>query len=111
MNAVTTLEITERNLPRDIEVIRVEANLGAEIRGLNLAAPLTDETRELIRALLWEHQVLFFRDTGIDDAQQAQLGLIFGEPEVDSIAKRRGATPQTIAPMNTGPYSNAYYGT
>jgi taurine dioxygenase len=111
MNAVTTTLHAKPSTSHDIEIVPVEANLGVEIRGLDLTAPLTDEVRDLIRSLLWEHQVLFFRDTGIDDARQAEIGLIFGEPEVDSIAKRRGATPQTIAPMNTGPFSNSYYGT
>ena len=95
----------------DIEVIRVEANLGAEVRGLDLTAPLTEVTKDLIRSLLWEHQVLFFRDTGLDDAQQAEIGRIFGEPQADSIQKRRGVTDEEIIPFNTGPYSNSYYGT
>lgn len=93
------------------EVRRVEANLGAEIRGLDLNAPITDDLADLIRSLLWEHQVLFFRDTGIDDAKQAEIGRIFGPPVADSIAKRRGVKDEDIVPFNTGPYSNGYYGT
>lgn len=112
MNAVTqTLQIAEAHSSGEIEVIRVEANLGAEIRDLDLTAPLTADVADLLRSLLWEHHVLFFRDTGIDDAKQAEIGLIFGEPVADSIAKRRGVKDGDILPMNTGPYSNAYYGT
>jgi taurine dioxygenase len=111
MNAVTTLQRASARNAEDIEVIRVEANLGAEVRGLDLTAPITDEVADLLRRLLWEHQVLFFRDTGIDNEQQAAIGRVFGPPVADSISKRRGVKDGDILPMNTGPYSNAYYGT
>jgi len=112
MNAITqTLRIAKSQAPGDILVTRSEANLGALITGLYFSAPLSDEVATLLRALLWENQVLFFRDTGIDDAKQAEIGRIFGEPQADSIAKRRGVTDNDILPMNTGPYSDAYYGT
>jgi alpha-ketoglutarate-dependent taurine dioxygenase len=112
MNAVTdTTAIAERINSRDFEIVRIEANLGAEVRGLDLTAPLTDEVSDLIRSLLWEHQVLFFRDTGIDDDQQAAIGRIFGPPVADSIQKRRGARDEDIIPFNTGPYASGYYGT
>jgi taurine dioxygenase len=111
MNAITTLPRSyERNVGA-IEIIRLEANLGAEVRGLNLAAPITEETADLLRRLLWEHQVLLFRDTGIDNDRQADLGRVFGPPVADSISKRRGVKDGDILPMNTGPYANAYYGT
>ncbi len=113
MNAVTSFKIADPQsaTASDIEVVRIEANLGAEIRGLDLAGPITEEVAELLRNLLWEHQVLFFRDAGIDNEQQAEIGRVFGPPVADSISKRRGIKDGDILPMNTGPYSNAYYGT
>lgn len=118
MNAITNISRPARPLipgqhqsEAEIEIERVEANLGAEIHGLDLNQPLTDQVADLIRNLLWEHQVLFFRDTGIDDRTQAQIARLFGEPEVDSVAKQRGVTPEQIVPFNTGPFSNGYYGT
>lgn len=112
MNAIAPAsQLAERNLFDTIEIVRVEANLGAEIRGFDLAAPLTGEAADLLRALLWEHQVLFFRDTGIDDEKQAEIGRIFGPPVADSIARRRGVRDDDVLPMNTGPYANSYYGT
>jgi alpha-ketoglutarate-dependent taurine dioxygenase len=110
MNALTVLKLPEPDTT-EVEVLRVEANLGAEVRGLDLAAPITDAVAGLLRDLIWEHQVLFFRDTGIDNTQQAAIGRVFGPPVADSIAQRRGVKPDDILPMNTGPYSNAYYGT
>lgn len=112
MNAVTnTLRAVEAFDGNGIAVIRAEANVGALVTGLDLAAPLTDETADLLRTLLWEHQVLFFRDSGIDNAQQADIVRAFGALDVDSIVKRSGGTADEIKPMETGPYANAYYGT
>ena len=111
MNAVTTIQIPREPSLAAVEVRRVEANLGAEVRGLDLTAPITPEVSDLLRRLLWEHQVLFFRDTGIDNAQQAAIGRVFGPPVADSIAKRQGVKDDDIRPMDTGPYSNSYYGT
>ena len=95
----------------EIEVVRVEANLGAEVAGLDLSKPLSAGLADLLRSLLWEHQVLFFRDTGLDNARQREIARLFGEIDVDSIAKRRGATADEVTPMNTGPWAKAYYGT
>ena len=112
MNAVTNaLPVADRAVSQAFDVLRIEANLGAEVRGLDLGGPITDELADLLRNLLWEHQVLFFRDTGIDDAKQAEIGRIFGPPVADSISKRRGVKDGDIIPFNTGPYSNGYYGT
>lgn len=112
MNAISIIaRVAENTDISQVEVIRSEANLGAEVRGLDLTSPITDDVADLIRNLLWEHQVLFFRDTGIDNAKQAEIGLIFGPPVADSIAKRSGVKDGDIRPMNTGPYANAYYGT
>lgn len=111
MNAIANTLVAERPVSDSFEVVRVEANLGAEVRGLDLTGPITDELADLIRGLLWEHQVLFFRDTGIDDAKQAEIAGIFGPPVADSILKRRGVKDEDIIPFNSGPYSNSYYGT
>ena len=114
MSAIHPLSHVNRShLPLGIEVTRLEANLGAEISGLDLnqAGPLASQVGEQLRALLWEHQVLILRDTFIDDARQAEIARLFGEPQADSIAKRRGVTDEQIIPFDTGPYSKGYYGT
>jgi taurine dioxygenase len=112
MNAVTkTSHFAQAPGSPEIQVIRLEANLGAEVSGLDLAGPLAADTADLLRSLLWRHQVLFFRDAGLDNAAQAALARLFGEIDVDSIARRRGATAEDIVPMNTGPWAKAYYGT
>lgn len=112
MNAITRIShFTAAPGAHDVEVVRLEANLGAEVSGLDLAAPLTPQVADLLRELLWEHQVLFFRDTGVDNARQTEIARLFGDIDVDSIAKRKGVTADDVLPMNTGPWANSYYGT
>lgn len=52
--------------------------LGAEVSGLDLSAVPTAERDQLIRSLLNEHQVIFFRDQDINPAQQKALAEVFG---------------------------------
>lgn len=52
--------------------------LGAELHGVDLTAPLTNNVLEEIRRLLVEHQVIFFRDQDISHAQQKRLAESFG---------------------------------
>ena len=52
--------------------------LGAEITGIDLSQALTEDTLAQIRALLIEHEVIFFRDQDISPAQQKALALSFG---------------------------------
>jgi taurine dioxygenase len=61
-----------------MQVHRVAGALGAEIHGVNFAEPLTDALAAELRALLNEHEVLFFRDQVIEPAQQRDLARIFG---------------------------------
>ena len=49
--------------------------LGAEIHGIDLSDTLDSETLLAIRALLLEHEVIFFRDQDITPAQQETLAL------------------------------------
>lgn len=80
--------MTKQTAPSTFRLLPATAALGAEVRGLDLNSPLTDETREELRRALFEHLVLFFRDQHIDDEHQLALAACFGEPEVHPI---RGA--------------------
>jgi alpha-ketoglutarate-dependent taurine dioxygenase len=62
-----------------IAVQRVAGHLGAEIEGVDLSAPLSDETIEFIRSALLEHKVIFFRGQRLDHATHIALGSRFGE--------------------------------
>jgi len=61
------------------DVVPVSGVLGAEVRGLDLAADLDDGTVADLRAAFCEHQVLFFRDQDLSPAAQIAFGRRFGE--------------------------------
>jgi len=61
-----------------MQVLRVAGALGAEVHGVNFSDPLNDTLCTTLRALLNEHEVLFFRDQQIEPSQQRDLARIFG---------------------------------
>jgi taurine dioxygenase len=71
-------------VPRDYARIKIEPYgevIGAEVRGIDLAAPLDDEIYEEIRHALLEWKVLFFRDQDITSEQQVAFARRFGDLE------------------------------
>lgn len=66
--------------------------MGAEVGGLDLREPLTDEVFARIEAALVEHQVLVFRGQAIEPPHQAALARRFGEIEIHPAYP---ATPQS----------------
>jgi taurine dioxygenase len=61
-----------------MQVKRIAGALGAEIKGVDLGQILTPEISIVVRDLLNEHEVLFFRQQAIEPAQQRDLAAIFG---------------------------------
>ena len=61
-----------------MEFVRVAAALGAEVRGIDLTAPLSPQEQEALAAGLVEHQVLFFRDQDMQPEDQMRLAEYFG---------------------------------
>jgi taurine dioxygenase len=57
--------------------------IGAEIGGLDLREPLSDEAVASVQDALNEHQVVFFRDQDITPEQQLAFGRRFGELHVN----------------------------
>ena len=60
-----------------MQVKLIAGALGAEIKGVDLGQILTPEISIVIRDLLNEHEVLFFRQQAIEPAQQRDLAAIF----------------------------------
>lgn len=73
-------EISRRaRIDEDLEVRRVGGNIGAEIRGIRLAADLGEATIQEIRRALVRHKVIFFRDQQhLDDAAHEDFAARFG---------------------------------
>lgn len=63
----------------DLEVIPSAAALGAEIRGIDIAAGVGAHTLEVIRAAWAEHLVLVIRDQHLRDADLVAFSRLFGE--------------------------------
>ncbi|MFT5173017.1 MAG: taurine dioxygenase [Gammaproteobacteria bacterium] len=70
-----------------IEVVAGEEPIGAQIRGVDLAAGIDNQTFAEIDAALSEHAVIFLRDQNITPAQQVDFSRRFGELEVNAFNK------------------------
>jgi len=63
----------------DLDVRKITARIGAEVRGLRLDADLDAATVASIRAALNEHKALVFKDVTLDDEAQQRFVRYFGE--------------------------------
>jgi taurine dioxygenase len=68
------------NLVEQMQVMPTGDALGAEIRGLNLAAPLPPAIVQRLRQALLDHYVLFFRKQQISETDQVRFTSYFGQP-------------------------------
>jgi len=81
---------------RHIEVHPVAGSLGAEIGGVDLAGPLSDECFAEIRQAFLAHAVVFFRGQSLAEEQQIAFARRFGEPEVHPIVLGSDAHPELV---------------
>lgn len=66
----------------DVQVIGVRpvaGHIGADITGVDISQPLSDDQVTEIREALHRHKVIFFRDQHLDHASQIAFGRRFGE--------------------------------
>ena len=61
-----------------MEIKLVSGALGAEVSGIDLTKDTDAATYKVIRELLVQHEVLFFRDQDVSPAQQHALASSFG---------------------------------
>jgi taurine dioxygenase len=71
---------------RTIEVRKSSPNIGAEIHGIDLSRPLSEEQFGEVHAALMERLVIFFRDQRMSPEQQKELGRRFGRLHVHPAA-------------------------
>ncbi len=67
------------DVSEQLEITLLTPDIGAEIRGVDLATPLADETISAIRAAWLDHLVLFFPDQDLTPAAQVAFARRFGE--------------------------------
>jgi len=65
-------------LPSQLNVQPLEPTIGAEIRGLDLRQPISDDLRDEIKATLLRYKVVFFRDQELNRDQHAAFAERFG---------------------------------
>jgi taurine dioxygenase len=92
-----------------VTTTRVGVSLGAEIIGVDLGQPLSDETFDAISASLVEHELIIFRGQEISSEQLVDFGRRFGELTVHPFAPSEGETPELIKFRNDE--STAPFGT
>ena len=81
---------------RKIEINPVSGSLGAELAGIDLSKPLSEETFEKIRGALWRFGVIFFRDQRLSREAQLEFARGFGEPDIHPIAEGMEDYPEVI---------------
>ncbi|HEX5997833.1 MAG TPA: TauD/TfdA family dioxygenase [Hyphomicrobiaceae bacterium] len=64
---------------RTIEVVKSTPHIGAELYGIDLSKPLSDEQFEDVHAAMMQHLVIFFRDQKLSPERQKELGSRFGK--------------------------------
>ena len=88
----------------DLEIKPVTPLIGAEIRGIDLSKPLSDNELVTVRQALLDHLVLFFRDQDISVDEQKVFGSQFGDLHVHPARDRNGlAGHPEILYINNGP--------
>jgi len=57
-------------------------NVGVEVSGFDINAPISERTKEELKALWYEHAILVFRDQDISPQAQIEFSRIFGPLEL-----------------------------
>jgi len=83
--------------------------VGAEVRGIDLAAPLDDATIGAIRDAFVEHHVLVFRDQDLGPEAQIAFGRRFGELDTHPFVEGNSEHPE-IVDVVTVPEDRANFG-
>ena len=63
----------------DLDIRKITARIGAEVRGVDLSTELSADTVTALRDALNTHKALVFRNVNIDDAGQERFVRSFGE--------------------------------
>ncbi len=77
-NTQTKAAPSNVNAPENVEVVPSGKAVGAEIRGVDLAQPVPEATRELMRQAWADHGVLLWRDQKLPDISFLEAASIFG---------------------------------
>jgi taurine dioxygenase len=88
----------------DLDVRPVAGSLGAEVHGIDLGAPVTDDNLAAIRSLLLDHLVLFFPGQHLAPAQHRAFASCFGEMEIHPFIPKVDGFPEVVELRASGGY-------
>ena len=95
MNVNVAPEKAKSGAATPFQVRRLGASLGAEILGVDLKAPMDDDTFRAFEAALIEHKVLAVRDQFLTTEQHVAFSRRFGELEVHPM-RPQGQFPEIL---------------
>lgn len=94
-----------------ISIVPVTPLIGAEVTGVDLARPLSDNELGLVRQALLDHLVLFFRGQDLTIEQHKAFGRLFGELHIHPARDRNGIEGHPeILHVKAGPESTRVNG-
>jgi taurine dioxygenase len=79
-----------------IQIRKLTPVIGAEIFGVDLAAPMDSATFDIIHEALMDNLVVFFRDQAMDHAQQVEFGARFGKLHIHPAAPSVPGYPEVM---------------
>ena len=81
----------------------VTAVVGADISGIDLGQPLSDDVRQALLDAVLEYGVLFFRDQDVTPDQHLAFARQMGKIQVPAFAPKYGTNPEMIVLDQTSP--------
>src|SRR4051812_14310517 len=79
-----------------IEIVPVNAVLGAEIKGVDLSQDLDDATFGRVKEAFYRYQVIFFRGRKLSDLDHVRFSARFGDVLRVKLSKAQPALPPEI---------------
>jgi taurine dioxygenase len=92
---------------RTIEVTPLTPTIGALVSGVALNGPLPSDAFEEIKAALYRHHVIFFRDQPLTKQDMHRLGSAFGPLSAHEFMEADGDYPEVHVTSHTGSGPNA----
>ena len=77
-----------------MQTIPITGNIGAEISGLNLKQPISNDLHGALRDALNRYLVLVLRDQHLDVSGHKRLSEVFGKPMINPYAPGPDANPE-----------------
>jgi taurine dioxygenase len=84
-----------------MDILPMAGALGAEVKGVDLRAEISNSTAADIHAAFLRHHMLYFPDQHLSPQQELRFARIFGEPDIYPFIKGLPDTPEVIEILKT----------